>query len=67
MFAKPERTPEESARDSLECAREAASTPAARQYGIVTENVYRPCLWARGYTRDKQVEPPPPGFYRGIE
>jgi hypothetical protein len=41
--------------------------PTARQYGIVTDSAYRTCLSARGYTRDKQVEPPPPGFYRGIE
>jgi hypothetical protein len=31
------------------------------------EQVYRSCLQARGYVRDKQVDPPPPGFYRGIE
>ena len=66
-WSKPGSTPEEFARDSLECAREAAPTPAARQYGIVTDSAYRTCLSARGYTRDKQVEPPPPGFYRGIE
>ena len=66
-WSKPGSTPEEFARDSLECAREAAPTPAARQFGIVTESVYRACLSTRGYTRDKQVEPPPPGFYRGIE
>jgi len=66
-WSKPESTLEEFARDSLECAREAAPTPAARQYGIVTDSAYRTCLSARGYTRDKQVEPPPPGFYRGIE
>ena len=66
-LSKPGSTPEEFARDSLECAREAAPTPAARQYGIVTDSAYRTCLSARGYTRDKQVEPPPPGFYRGIE
>jgi len=66
-WSKPGSTPEEFARDSLECAREAAPTPAARQYGIVTESAYRTCLSARGYARDREVEPPPPGFYRGIE
>ena len=66
-WSKPESTLEEFARDSLECAQEGAPTPAARQYGIVTDSAYRTCLSARGYTRDKQVEPPPPGFYRGIE
>jgi len=66
-WSKPGSTPEEFARDSIECAHEAAPTPAARQYGMVTDSAYRTCLSARGYARDKQVEPPPPGFYRGIE
>ena len=66
-WSKPGSTPEEFARDSFGCAREAAPTAAARQYGIITDSVYRTCLSARGYTRDKQAEPPPPGFYRGIE
>jgi len=58
-------TPEEFARDSLECIREAAPTPAVRQFGIVTHSAYRACLRVRGYTRDKQVEPAP--LYRGTE
>jgi hypothetical protein len=66
-WSRPGSTPEQFAKDSLECAREAAPTPAARQFGIVTESAYRACLSAHGYTRDKQAEPPPPGFYRGIE
>jgi len=66
-WSRPGSTPEEFAKDSLECSREAAPTPAARQFGIVTESAYRACLSARGYTRDKQAEPPPPGSYRGIE
>jgi len=66
-WSRPESTPEEFAKDSLECAEEAAPTPTARQYGIVTDSAYRTCLSVRGYTRDKQVEPLPPGFYRGIE
>jgi hypothetical protein len=31
------------------------------------EQYYRACLTSRGYVRDKQVDPPPPGSYRGIE
>jgi len=31
------------------------------------EQYYRACLNSRGYVRDKQVDPPPPGSYRGIE
>lgn len=66
-WSKPGSTPEQFAEDNLECAHEAAPTPAARQFGIVTESSYRACLRGRGYSRDKQVEPPPPSFYRGIE
>ena len=37
-----------------------ASLDTVRQY-------YRGCLNSRGYVRDKQMDPPPPGSYRGIE
>jgi hypothetical protein len=31
------------------------------------QQAYRDCLAARGYTREKKMDPPPPGFYRGID
>jgi hypothetical protein len=66
-WSKPGSTVEHFNKDSLECAREASPTPAAQQQGIVVDTLYRACLAARGYTREKQYDPPPPGFYRGIE
>jgi hypothetical protein len=49
-------------RDSAACARDAS--PA---YGIVIEDTYRRCLAGRGWVRAQQLDPPPPGWYRGIE
>ena len=51
-------------RDSRECAREASPAPAL---GVVDSARYRSCLVVRGWARDKQLEPVPPGWYRGIE
>src|SRR5262245_12976749 len=64
---RPGTTMEQFNEDSVECAREASLTAEARQRGVVIEEIYRACLTARGYTRDKKFEPPPTGWYRGIE
>ncbi len=66
-WSKPGSTVDQFTKDSLECAREASPTPAAQQQGVVVDSLYRVCLTARGYTREKQYDPPPPGSYRGIE
>ena len=48
--------------------RSAGALPAGRSaQPEAVETLYRSCLSARGYVRDKQVEPPPPGFYRDVE
>ena len=54
-------------RDSTSCANEAGLTPEAGRYGIVIHDVYRACLRAKGWVRKQQVEPPPQGWYRGVE
>lgn len=61
-WGKPGAPLDEFNRDSAACAREAS--PA---YGIVIEDTYRRCLTSRGWVRAQQIEPPPPGWYRGIE
>ena len=66
-WSKPGSAAEEFSRDSAACAREASPNEASRMQGIVQLEVYRACLTARGYTREKQLEPVPSGFYRGIE
>lgn len=53
--------------ESLACAREAAPTPTAASQGVINDQMYRACLRARGWVREKQWDPPPPGWYRGIE
>jgi hypothetical protein len=61
-WSKPAGTLEDFNRDSAACAKEAS--PA---YGIVLEEAYRGCLRNRGWMRAQQHEPPPTGWYRGIE
>ncbi|MGH7374980.1 MAG: hypothetical protein ACREJY_12210 [Candidatus Rokuibacteriota bacterium] len=65
-WSKPNATAEQFDRDSRECAREASPTTTA-SLGVVDLPRYRGCLSGRGWTRDKQMEPLPPGWYRGIE
>jgi hypothetical protein len=67
-WSKPGATAEQFTQDNQACVQQAAGTlpgggaslDAIRQY-------YRACLNSRGYVRDKQLDPPPPGSYRGIE
>jgi hypothetical protein len=54
-------------RDSRECAVAAAETPTAAAYGIVQAPRYRGCLSGKGWTREKQFEPVPAGWFRGVE
>lgn len=65
-WSKPGGSAEQFDRDSRECAREASPAHAAA-LGVVEDTRYRPCLAARGWVRDKQLEPVGPGWYRGIE
>ena len=65
-WSKPNATAEQFDRDSRECAREASPATTAA-LGVVDLPRYRGCLSGRGWTRDKQMEPLPPGWYRGIE
>lgn len=65
-WSNPAGTAEQFDRDNRECARE-ASAPGSAALGVVNQAQYRGCLTARGWVRDKQFEPVPPGWYRGIE
>jgi hypothetical protein len=55
-------TQEQFDRDSRECAKEAAPSPSAAQYGIVYEGYYRACLSARGWKREQHMDPRPDGI-----
>jgi len=66
-WSKPNSTAEQFELASRECARQAAPTPTAAAHGIINHGIYRACLSAQGWTREKQWEPPPPGWFRGFE
>jgi len=55
-------------RDSAECARaNALYRSGTKDFGIVLEDRYKACLTERGWVRAQHLEPPPPGWFRGIE
>jgi len=54
-------------RDSTQCIIESSPTTPTLKTGVFVEQMYRSCLSAKGWMRDKQYDPPPPGWYRGVE
>ena len=67
-WGKAGARPGDFARDSGECAREnALYRDAAKEFGTVLQDQYKDCLRRRGWQRGQQLDPPPPGWYRGIE
>jgi len=66
-WSRPGASPEQFDRDSRDCAHASAENPTAAALGLVNEPLYRACLAGRGWAREKQWEPPPAGWYRGIE
>jgi hypothetical protein len=66
-WSKPGATAEQFTQDNQACLGQAAGALPAGAALEAVEQYYRACLGSRGYVRDKQVEPPPPGSYRGIE
>jgi hypothetical protein len=61
-WSRPGGSLEDFNRDSAACAK--AATP---QPNIFVEDSYRRCLHEHGWVRAQRIEPPPPGWYRGIE
>lgn len=56
------------ARDSGDCAREnALYRDATKEFGTVLQDQYKDCLRSRGWQRAQKHDPPPSGWYRGIE
>lgn len=66
-WAKPAATPEDFNRDNAQCISESSPTTPTLKTGVFVEQMYRSCLSAKGWVRDKQYDPPPPGWYRGVE
>ena len=63
-WSKPGSTRDQFDADSRECAKQATASPAAAP--SIEQEVYRSCLSARGYVREKLVEKPSDA-HRGIE
>ena len=67
-WVKPGVNAEAFGKDNEACMQEARSWSAAQKYGVVNEqirHVYRGCLTARGYERQKTSDGP--DKYRGYE
>ena len=63
-WSKPGSTRDQFDADSRECAKQATASPAAAP--SIEQEVYRSCLSARGYLREKLVDKPSDA-HRGIE
>jgi hypothetical protein len=67
-WGKPGGTAEQFEIDSRECLKESSPTAQMVAYGVRSEQIYRGCLRARGWAREeKPANPPPLGWYRGVE
>jgi hypothetical protein len=66
-WSKSGATAEQFTQDNQACLQQAAGTLPSGASSEAVEQYYRACLNSRGYVRDKQLDPPPPGSYRGIE
>lgn len=67
-FGKPGASLTEFSQDSRECAQQHATQMSVdKMYGVVSTDLYRACLKQRGWARAQHPDPPPPGWFRGIE
>jgi len=66
-WSRPGATLEDFRLDSQRCAGEASPTPEAARYGLIMQDAYRACLVSRGWMRERHEDPPPSGWYRGVE
>jgi hypothetical protein len=66
-WSKSGGTAEQFDGQSRACAQQAAENPTAAAHGIVDDKRYRACMAASGWVREKQWQPAPAGWYRGIE
>lgn len=66
-WSKPGASAEQFTQDNQACVQQAAGTLPSGGSLDTVRHYYRGCLNSRGYVRDKQMDPPPPGSYRGIE
>lgn len=67
-WGKPGSSFTDFSQDTRECAQEHAMYMSGnKEYGIVSPDLYRACMKSRGWTRQQHQDPPPPGWFRGIE
>ena len=66
-WSKAGGTPEQFRRDNQECLSQTSATLPPGAAVEAVEQVYRSCLNTRGWVRDKQFDPAPPGSFRGVE
>jgi hypothetical protein len=61
-WSKPGGALDDFNRDSAACSKQASFGP-----GIFDDGTYRSCLRGKGWSRAQQLDPVPPGSFRGIE
>jgi hypothetical protein len=53
--------------DSVACARDVGVLSGNGQYARVTREPFQRCMQARGWAREKKLEPVDYGWFRGVE
>jgi hypothetical protein len=53
--------------DSIECAHEVGIPSGNAKYALAAKDPFRSCMTARGWQREKKVEPVAAGWFRGVE
>jgi len=66
-YGKPAGTYSDFRDDSIACARDVGIPSGNGQYAAVSPNLYRRCMVAKGWEREKRVEPDPYRWFRDVE
>ena len=67
FYTRPGAAPSHFDADSLACIRDVGVPSGNGQYALVAPEPYQRCMLARGWTREKRMEPVEAGWYRGVE
>lgn len=67
FYAKPNASRGDFRIDSVACARDVGVVSGNGQYARVMREPFQRCMIAKGWTREKKMEPVEYGWFRGVE
>jgi len=66
-YGKPAGSYSDFRDDSIACARDVGIASGNGQYAAVSPHLFRRCMVAKGWEREKQIEPDQNRWFRGVE